>query len=243
MKTIDFYAYWNKKISEKEKLLDRETQSLKLISKIVGNNYNFLDIGCGHGKFLSRIKKRFKNIQIKGKDYSDEEIALAKKRGLNVSKCNLEEGIDEKNNTFDIVYAGELIEHLYNPDIFLEESNRILKKGGYLLITTPNLCAWFNRILLPMGVQPLFLEPSTKSKLVGAGFLKKFKKDYHPIGHVRIFTLAALKDMFQMNNFKLITVKGALSEDTIPKKLLFLDKIFTALPSLSSDLIVLAMKI
>jgi len=42
-------------------------------------------------------------------------------------------------NRFDLVFAGELIEHLYDTDYFFEEANKVLKAGGYLIITTPNL--------------------------------------------------------------------------------------------------------
>src|SRR3989344_5980541 len=204
METKDHYEYWSRIRKTDEKIYDREKKSLDFISEVVEGNSNFLDLGCGYGKFLAFIKKRFPNLKVKGIDYSKKEISIAKKSGLDVKWCNFETGINENDNSFDIVYSGEVIEHLYNPDIFLSEVSRILKKNGYLILSTPNLCAWFNRILMLFGIQPLFVEPSTKSKLVGAGILKRFKKDAHPVGHVRIFTIEALKDMLKMNNLRLI---------------------------------------
>ena len=53
-----------------------------------------------------------------------------------------------------------MIEHLYNPDHMLEECRRVLKPGGLLIISTPNLQAWYNRILFLFGVQPIFYEVS-----------------------------------------------------------------------------------
>ena len=118
-----------------------------------------------------------------------------------------------------------------------------MKKDGYLIISTPNLLAWFNRILVPIGIQPLFVEPSTKSKLVGAGPLKRFKQDSVPVGHVRIFTLSALRDILEMHGFKILEVKGAIYESGFPKNVLKIDKLFSKRPTLSSHLVILAKKI
>jgi hypothetical protein len=118
-----------------------------------------------------------------------------------------------------------------------------LKKRGYFVFATPNLLAWFNRILVPLGVQPLFLEPSTKSKLVGAGFLARFKKESQPVGHVRIFTTRALKDMLEMNGFEILKIKGALFDEGLPKSILWIDKIFNIIPGLSSNLVIVARKV
>jgi len=48
------------------------------------------------------------------------------------------------NNKFDIIFAGDLIEHLSNPGLFLESSSRNLKEGGRLILTTPNCFNLFN---------------------------------------------------------------------------------------------------
>lgn len=241
---IDFYDYWGKKRKNNNFLYDREKIALGLMSRIIRKNSRFLDAGCGNGRFMGFVFSKFRelSIKVKGIDYSKSEVAQARKSGLDASQGNLEEGIKEKNESFDVVYAGEVIEHLYNPDKFLEEARRIVRKGGFLLLTTPNLCAWFNRILMPIGIQPLFLEPSTKSKMVGAGFLKKFKQDENPVGHLRIFTFAALKDMLEMNGFKIAKVKGSIFDTGLPKSALAIDKLFKIYPKLSSNLVILARK-
>ncbi len=243
VKTIDYYDYWNKNRDNKV-IWQREKLALKIIGNILKDKDKILDIACGNGKFMRIMFNKFKNknLEIKGIDYSEVEVKEAKSHGLDVKRVNLEEGIPFDNNSFDIIYAGEIIEHLYNADYFLSEVNRILKKGGHIVFSTPNLCAWFNRIFMPLGIQPLFLEPSTKSKLVGAGVLKRFKKESQPVGHIRIFTIAALKDMLKMNNFRNISVKGALYDEGLPKSLLFIDKIFSFEPRLASNLLVIAKK-
>ena len=244
-KKIDYYDYWSSKKKENHPVIkSREKKALNLIIPLMHDNISILDIGCGDGSFMQELKKVKENSNIFGIEYSDREIEEARKKGLDVRKMDVEQGIDFQGNGFEIVYAGEVIEHIFNPDNFLAEINRILKRGGHLLITTPNLCAWFNRILFPFGVQPIFLEPSTKSKLVGSGFLGKLKKDNHPVGHIRVFTFQALKDLLEMNGFKIEKVKGASYEEGFPKKLIFIDRMMTWIsPKLAGHFVILAKKV
>ena len=142
MKTIDYYEHWNKVRKKKTELLDREKISFGMIKNIMGKNKKFIDMGCGNGDFLIFLKKYFDktkiDIKLKGIDYSPSEVKEAKHMGLDVEQSNFEEGIKLKDS-YDVAYAGEVIEHLYNPDLLLSETNKILKNGGYVIITTPNL--------------------------------------------------------------------------------------------------------
>ncbi len=45
---------------------------------------------------------------------------------------------------FDIIFAGDLIEHLVNPGLFLDACKKMLKEGGLLILTTPNTFNLFN---------------------------------------------------------------------------------------------------
>jgi len=90
----------------------------------------------------------------------------------------------------------------------LKEAFRVLKTDGYLVITTPNLAAWFNRLIFLFGYQPFFLEPSTKDKTVGLGFTRRLMPNRKPVGHIRCFTLKALKDILVLHGYKIVLVKG-----------------------------------
>ena len=54
----------------------------------------------------------------------------------------------------------EVIEHLASPDNMIVEVYRILKIGGYLIISTPNLGNWVNRLTMLLGCQPYNVEVS-----------------------------------------------------------------------------------
>jgi 2-polyprenyl-3-methyl-5-hydroxy-6-metoxy-1,4-benzoquinol methylase len=73
---------------------------------------------------------------ILGVDYLPEAIQELKKLGFNVECQNVEEL--NLGRTFEIVVAGEIIEHLSNPGRFLEGIHRHLKDDGLFILTTPN---------------------------------------------------------------------------------------------------------
>lgn len=57
---------------------------------------------------------------------------------------------------FDLVLAVEVIEHIADTDAFLANCARVLKPGGTIVITTPNLLFWVNRLLMLFGRRPRF---------------------------------------------------------------------------------------
>jgi SAM-dependent methyltransferase len=244
MKPIDFYEHWSTHWGTRERshLLHRERKTLRLLEPFKGKPLKLLDAGCGSGIFMQRIAQFYPSFKIVGVDFSPKEVAKVQARGFQAKQADFGKRLPFKDETFDLFYSGEVIEHLYNPDFFLQEAHRVLKRGGYALITTPNLCAWFNRILMPLGIQPLFLEPSTKSKLVGAGPLKRFKQDPHPVGHIRIFSYDALHDMFQAEGFEIVKVQGSNYDEGFPSWLLPFDTAFTPLPTLAAHFVFLIRK-
>jgi len=99
-----------------------------------------LDVGCDHSTLHKSIYNKF------GKSVFGIDVNLRVYKNFpQVFKASAE-SIPFKNNTFDSVVAGELIEHLDNPNLFLNESYRILKKNGHLILTTPNKNSWINKI-------------------------------------------------------------------------------------------------
>lgn len=244
MPVRDYYdaTKWNLG-NEDRPLFEREMKSLDFIINHQKAK-KILDIGCGDGLFMNVIRdslKDRKGVSIWGVDYSEYKLAKARKQGHKVKQCDLEKGLPFADNSFDVVYAAELIEHLYNPDFLLEECNRVLKKGGIVIISTPNLHAWYNRLLFVVGIQPLFYEVSTKSPQIGSGILKRVKKGEAPVGHIHVFSRASLVDMLQNEGFHVRHVLGARFH-AIPRAFHVLDKLFNARPSLASNLVAVAQK-
>jgi 2-polyprenyl-3-methyl-5-hydroxy-6-metoxy-1,4-benzoquinol methylase len=231
----------------RESIEPREVVALELARPLVSQSAGaLLDIGCGDGLFLSACDRELhlseRGWRLSGIDYSETQIAHARRRPYEFAQCNVENGLPFADSSYDLIFCGELIEHLYNPDAFVEECYRVIAPGGYLIITTPNLQAWYNRILFVVGVQPLFYETSTRSTHIGAGILRRLKRGSTPVGHVRVFNKRALRDLLHSQGFQPVTVRGAIFS-YFPGPLRLLDRIFNGVPSLASNLIFLSAKV
>jgi len=104
-------------------------------SKIVKNG-KILDIGCGSGVFLERMKQL--GMEIYGIDPFIEKDILE----LNIKKQAIEENHFSKNY-FDVITANNVLEHVGDPYAYLSEIQRMLKINGTAIIAFPNI----NRIL------------------------------------------------------------------------------------------------
>lgn len=101
------------------------------------NVNNILDVGCGEGYVTNHIKEFKNGISIEGVDYSSEVVKKA--RTLN-PKIKFTEGsiygLRYGDNTFDLLVASEVLEHLEQPQNGIAELKRVSKR--YCIITVPN---------------------------------------------------------------------------------------------------------
>jgi SAM-dependent methyltransferase len=100
------------------------------------NPPELLDIGCATGSLLEKLMRR--GWAVRGIEIGPSAAYARKTRGLDVSTLPLEEN-HFPPNTFDLVLASHLIEHLNDPASFAGEVRRILVPGGRFLVTTPNI--------------------------------------------------------------------------------------------------------
>ena len=123
-----------------EELEDRHKKVLDIFSR-----YRFeriLDVGCGNGNFSILLKEACKAKEVYGIEISEEGVEIARKNGIKAYQLDVDaKGFPFENDYFDAIFAGELIEHLYNTDHFLDEVYRVLKLGGFFVLTTPNLAS------------------------------------------------------------------------------------------------------
>lgn len=199
-----------------------------------------LDLGCAEGVLGSEIKKRY-GCDVFGIEINKNAIKQAQKMGVKVRAADLENKWPFPDNSFDVVMATQIIEHVINTDNIILEAKRVLKKSGLLIITTPNLASWFNRIIFLFGFQPFYTEISLKDKTLGLKFTRNLTKNREPIGHIRVFTLKGLRDLLEYHQFKIAAVKGG-SIYYLPSFMKPVDNFFSRFPPLAADLIVVAVK-
>lgn len=160
----------------------------KIIS-FVGFNNKVLDIGCYDGSIGSLIIKN--NNVVYGIEINKKAAEIANKKGLNVKIQNIESHFDFEDNFFDVVVAGEIIEHVLDTDFFINEIKRVLKPKGFLVLSTPNTASLGRRILLLLGKNAYF-EASF-------GYPPKARA-----GHIRFFTKDLLLNFLNYKGFKII---------------------------------------
>ena len=99
----------------------------------------FLDAGCGAGPALGFLQR--KGFKVTGSDLVLYPLQQARLRtpDANLVNADLRYGLPFASNSFDVILASEVIEHLADAESFLAECRRVLATNGCLILTTPNL--------------------------------------------------------------------------------------------------------
>ncbi|HBB32224.1 MAG TPA: hypothetical protein DDZ80_23710 [Cyanobacteria bacterium UBA8803] len=130
------------------------------------NNKNILEVGCGVGDFALYLSDQ--KAAITAVDFSEKAIELAKQKAQIQNKQVEFIVADAQNlpfpdNSFDLVFSCECLEHVPNPQLALTEMQRVLKPSGKLILTTEN---YSNAMLLYWLVCWLRKEPFNSGEKV-----------------------------------------------------------------------------
>ncbi|MFC1727901.1 class I SAM-dependent methyltransferase [Nanoarchaeota archaeon] len=134
----DFSLYWKDvTVPDGYTCRTRFENVIFTIKKLVKKGDKIIDVGCGDGIYLSNLPTNVKKF---GFDISKIYIERAKQKNskaqfkLGQPNCDL----PYKNGEFDVVYSSEVIEHIEDLQLFLNEIVRITKSGGTIILTTPS---------------------------------------------------------------------------------------------------------
>jgi 2-polyprenyl-3-methyl-5-hydroxy-6-metoxy-1,4-benzoquinol methylase len=181
---------------------------------------NILDCGISKGGVADILSREGANCF--GIDINPREI-----EGVKIVQADLNKGIPEFGIKFDVIFAGEIIEHLFDDSKFIRECHTILKPGGILIITVPNLTSFFNRFLMFFGSMPL-------TAYVAAPF------------HYHVYNRRRLKNLIKDEGFEIIKAISSYWPLNIFTKIPVVGRIFgflgTVVPTFGNQLIVFARK-
>lgn len=152
--------------------MDVDDQAARL--RIPHEGARFLDVGCGKGDAMRLLASV--GWQTEGVEFDPDAVAIARARGLNVHQGELD-GQRFAEGTFDAVQLSHVIEHLPDPLATIRECHRILRKGGTLVMFTPNADGLTHKLF---GVDWMALDPPR---------------------HINIFTPASMVEMLGKAGF------------------------------------------
>jgi 2-polyprenyl-3-methyl-5-hydroxy-6-metoxy-1,4-benzoquinol methylase len=166
---------------------------LKMARKYIASNSNILDYGTGKGFLVQHLLDVFPKSNIYACDFTDSlarEVDAKYKSNQNFKGCLLLSQLPSnyESGLFDVVFLIETIEHLTDQYLHstLQEIHRILKRGGTIVITTPN-----NEVL-----EKTFVHCAD----CGASF--------HHMQHVRSWSTSSLGSLMKQFNFLPVLCSG-----------------------------------
>jgi len=170
---------------------------MKAEEELLDKGERLLDIGCGDGTLGHFAKNKYKEVY--GIDISEEALRIAEKRGIIVKKVNLnEEKLPFENEYFDAVTCLDVIEHVFEPRDLIKEINRVLKRGGILIISTPNIRYW--RHIFSLTVKGRF--PKTSGDT-----------EHWDGGHLHYFTYKDIELLLSEHGFEVLVKRGVFERE------------------------------
>ena len=150
-----------------------------------------LDAPCGGAAALT-LALREQGFNAIG---ADVDLEAEARLGKAFAKVNLDAPFPWPDQSFDAAISTEGIEHLENHFSFLQEMRRVLKPGGLLLVTTPNITALRSRV-----------------RFFGSGFFGRDGRPLneasrHPLHHIGLATFPELRYELHTCGFRLIDVR------------------------------------
>lgn len=133
--------------------LPRYRVALNLLEQagaIAADDCQVLELGGGTGAFSKQMTAA--GLQVTFADLNENNVARARESGLEAVQINLSEGLPGlPDNHYDGIVILEVIEHVVPAEKLLRDMNRVLKPGGFAILSTPNFNFILNRLRILMG--------------------------------------------------------------------------------------------
>lgn len=167
-----------------------------------------LDLGCDNGNWTYQLIKALNPDITIGVDIVEKTLIKAKKI-IQPVLSDLNKPLPFKSDSIGIIHANQVIEHLVDVDQFVEEIWRVLRPGGYVIISTENLSSWHNIFALLLGKQAFSQHISARVNIGNSTSLHYREKIDSEWAHIKVFAYYGLYELFEYYKFKDIQISGA----------------------------------
>lgn len=170
--------------------LDNPSSTHSVQLKMVPAGARVLDIGC-HTGILGYYLRQEKKCHVVGIDVDGDALMEANERLHHAFLVNVETPgwsghvKEHEQEGFDIVLFGDVLEHTRNPQIILEEARSLLKPGGRIIVSIPNVAHWRIRFGLAAG----------RFNYTESGILDRT--------HLRFFTRRTIRELLERAGYKI----------------------------------------
>ena len=164
-----------------------------VLSSFFKRNEKVLDLASGNSIVGEYLQKHY-HCKVIAIDFSKEAIKAAKKRGVKGIVHSVEEELPFNKNSFDMVFWGDNIEHVWKPKKVLIEINRILKPKGRIILSTPNQAYWRYR-----------LHSFIKGEIPKTEGTPNKPWEWT---HIRFFNSKILSELLNLTEFKIVKLSG-----------------------------------
>ena len=175
------------------KIVDDPNHVWNRLANMIEDGSEVMDVGCSSGNFGENLIAK-KGCIVDGVELDSSDAKIASKKLRNVWNLNIEQLVNLKKlrNKYDVVVFADVLEHLYSPSDTLRAVKRLLKPGGRIIFSIPNMAHISVRLNLLGGD---FVYTDT-------GLLDKT--------HLHFYDFNAIKTVFKDANMYLTSIDGVV---------------------------------
>ncbi len=165
--------------------------SEKIICNMIEQNSRVLDLGCGEGILLDKLKKE-KNVRGVGIEINEKNVINCITKGLSVCQGNIDEGLtDYADKSFDYIIINNTLQQIYKPEYVINEMRRV---GKTIIIGMASFTFWKIRLTLLLN-----------GKLPKTSF---YQYDWYNTPNIRVISVRDFFQFCKKNNLDILKFYG-----------------------------------
>jgi SAM-dependent methyltransferase len=195
---------------------------------------NAVDVGCRSGREAAFYRDEAQIGCMHGFEIAATALAAATQRGIKTAVwISGEQACPAEDGSFDAIIALDVIEHLFDTDVFLRELYRVLAPGGHMIIGTPNLAWWWSRLRLLAGAAPAGIGAASPVRAFDAALDAK---------HLRVHVAGEWQALFKSHGLHCVTTVGYNFPGLLKTPFGWLDNQLVRIPSMAHSSLFLLRK-